>query len=79
MKTHIPIGELKTHCYKIFDQAQKDNQKLVITKRGTPIVEIIPIGTQVIKKSLFGMMCNKAKINGDILAPIENKWEAEND
>ena len=79
MKTHIPIGELKTHCYQILDQAQKDNQKIIITKRNTPIVEIIPIGTQVIKKSLFGMMRNKAKINGDILAPIENKWDAEND
>ena len=79
MEVHIPIGKLKTHCYQIFDQAQKDNQKLIITKRGTPIVEIIPIGTQVIKKSLLGMLSNKAKINGDILAPLETKWEAEND
>ena len=33
MKTHIPIGELKTHCYQILDQAQKNNQKIIITKR----------------------------------------------
>ena len=47
-KTHIPIGELKVHCYHILDRAQKENQKLFITKRGSLITEIIPLGTQII-------------------------------
>ena len=77
--THIPIGELKVDCYHILDQAQEENQKLVFTKIGSPISEIIPLGTQIIKKSVIGMMISKDKINGDILTAIETKWEAEND
>lgn len=79
MEIHIPIGELKTHCYQILNDAQKDNQKLIITKRGTSIAEIIPINTNHHKKSLFGILQSKAKINTDILEPINEKWDVTND
>ena len=79
MDTIIPIGELKVHCYQILDQACKDNKKLTITKRGTTIAEIIPTRTKPEKKSLFGLMKDKARINGDLLEPLDVKWEAENE
>lgn len=78
MQTQIPIGELKTHCYQILEQIQRDNQKLVITKRGTPIAEVTSLQPNAPKKSLIGMLQSKAKINGDLLAPLNEQWEAEN-
>jgi prevent-host-death family protein len=75
MQTLIPIEELKTHCYKILDNAMDNN--LIVTKRGKPIATIIPIKEKLPKKLLFGAMKNIAKINGDILNPIEIEWDAQ--
>jgi prevent-host-death family protein len=79
METIVPIGELKVHCYKILEQARKDNKKLIITKRGNPIAEIIPTPIKPEKRSLLGSLQDKAKINGDLLEPIDVRWEAEDE
>jgi prevent-host-death family protein len=77
MQTLIPIEELKTHCYKILDNAMDTDNNLIVTKRGKPIATIIPIKEKLPKKLLFGAMKNIAKINGDILNPIEIEWDAQ--
>lgn len=79
MEIQVPIGELKVHCYQILDNAQKEEQTLIITKRGTPIAEIHPYSPKGKKHSLFGMLQGKAKINGDLLKPMDIAWEAESD
>lgn len=79
MEIQVPIGKLKTHCYQILDQAQKSNNKLIITKRGNPIAEIIPTHSKAVKKSFIGALQDKAKINGDIMESLNVKWDAENE
>jgi antitoxin (DNA-binding transcriptional repressor) of toxin-antitoxin stability system len=79
MEVQVPIGKLKTHCYQILEQAQKNNNKLIITKRGNPIAEIIPTNPKVVKKSFIGTMQDKAKINSDIMEPLNISWNAENE
>lgn len=73
-----PIGELKTHCYNILDQAQKSNNRIIITRRGKVIAKITPVQPDA-KESILGNMVGRAKITGDIIDPIEAKWEVEND
>jgi prevent-host-death family protein len=79
MKDTIPIGEFKTHCYKLLDQSQKEQKQLTITKRGKAIAQIIPLNENTKKISLFGMMKNIGSINGDIIKPINVDWEAQNE
>ena len=79
METLVPIGELKTHCYQILDNAIQTDNNLVITKRGKAIATIIPIREKLPKKLFFGAMTDVAKINGDILDAIEIQWDAKND
>ncbi len=79
MYIEVPIGQLKIHCYKILEEAQKSNNKLIITKRGKPIAEIIPEYTGAVKKSFFGALQSKAKINGDIMMPLNIDWDAESE
>ena len=76
METQISIGNFKTHCYSVLNQMQKSNNKLIITKSGAPIAEIIPINIKP-KKPIMGMLQGKAKIVGDIISPIDVKWDAE--
>ena len=79
MKTEVPIGELKTHCYQILDNAIQQDNKLIITKRGKAIATITPIKDKFPKRPFFGIMKDMAKINGDILSTLDAKWDVEND
>jgi prevent-host-death family protein len=76
MDTNIPIGEFKTHLYQLLDEAQKNNNQLIITRRGSAIAKIIPINIAT-KNSMLGMMSKKAEIKGDIINSLDVKWDAE--
>jgi antitoxin (DNA-binding transcriptional repressor) of toxin-antitoxin stability system len=47
----------------------------VITKHGAPIAKLIPIEERVV--NLYGALKGTVKIKGDIIAPIEEKWDVE--
>ena len=75
MEINIPVGEFKTHCYKMLDDAQKNNNQLIITKRGSAIAKITPLNKET-KKSLIGILKGKAEVKGDIIESLEVKWDA---
>lgn len=58
------------HCFQILKEARKSNNRLIITKRGKPIAEIIPEYSGVVTDLFFGALQGKAKINSDIMAPL---------
>jgi len=79
MKEEIPIGQFKTHCYKILEQSQKDHKSFIITKRGKSIARIIPLDSSSTKHSIFGIMKESASVNGDIVESLNLQWNAENE
>jgi prevent-host-death family protein len=74
MDTTIPISEFKAHCLEIIKKLQADRRPIIITKRSKPIAKVLPLDNQ--KVSLLGMLKGKAEIKGDIIAPINEKWDA---
>lgn len=81
MENIIPIGEFKTHCYQILEQANIENKHLTITKRGHPFAHVIPIIREEdkVNRSILGSFKGRAEINGDIMAPLNTSWNAENE
>ncbi len=75
MKTTLPIGELKTHCYKILEQAQKNNQSLLITKRGRVIAKIFPVNENDCE-SILGIMQGQAQLKIERVYP-GLEWETQ--
>ena len=69
MKT-ISATKFKARCLAIIDEVHAKRQAVVITKRGKPVAELIPIGKE--KDDIFGFMKGKGKIEvkGDIVSPI---------
>ncbi len=77
MKTStIPAGEFKAKCLKLLDEVAEKRQTLVITKRGKPVAEVIPMPALPKKGSLFGSMRGSGIITGDIISPLDVEWEA---
>jgi len=76
MQKQIPVGEFKTHCYKLLEQSNKENNSFTITKRGKAIAQVIPINENINTPSIFGIMRNTASINGDIMKSVDIDWDA---
>ena len=66
MKTILPAGEFKTRCLKLIDEVAQMREPLVITKRGKPVAEVIPIPSH---GDFVGSMCSSAIWEGDIISP----------
>jgi prevent-host-death family protein len=69
----MPAGAFKAHCLTVMKDVQATGEPVIITKRGTPVVKVVPVAAQ--KNSLFGFMAGKVKIVGDIESPIPVEWE----
>jgi prevent-host-death family protein len=66
--------KFKSQCLAVIDEVQKTGQPLVITKRGKPVVRLVPEGNDV--DEIFDSLRGKAKIVGDIINTIPlSDWE----
>lgn len=71
MKT-VRISEFKAKCLKMISNVHKTKVSLVITKRGQPVAELVPYE----KKNRIADLRGGVKRYGDILSPIDEKWNA---
>lgn len=57
----------KARCLSVMDDVRATGEPVVITKRGTPVVKVVPVDSD--RSDLFGFMTGEFKIVGDIEAP----------
>lgn len=73
----ISAAEFKAKCLKLMDKVEHERTQLVITKRGRPIAKLVPYDDS--PPSVFGYMAGTGTICGDIISPLNLKWNAESD
>ena len=77
-KTHetrtVTASEFKARCLQLMEEVNDTGQEIVITKRGKPVSRLVPYRQR--PASLIGLMKGQIKILGDIIEPIDVKWEA---
>ena len=71
---HIPAGAFKARCLAVMKKVQATGEPIIVTKRGTPVVKVVPAQSE--KTDIFGFMMGKVKIVDDIESPIPVKWES---
>src|SRR5262249_31662843 len=71
-KRTIPAGQFKAECLRLIDQVADTREPLVVTKRGRPVVEVVPIRIRE-SKSLRGSVT----VQGDIVGPILDSWDVD--
>ncbi len=77
-KKQIPAGEFKAKCLYLMEVVKTQKTPIIITKRGIPIAQLTPIEEKHPPK-IFGYLKDSITIEGDIISPIEENWEAENE
>ncbi len=71
----IKASEFKAKCLKLMDEVQRYQHRVVITKKGKPVAELVPHRGKR-RKSPFGLHKDKIEITGDIISPIDVEWDA---
>jgi len=72
----IPAGEFKARCLQLMDEVKETGRELVITKRGRPVAKLVPVAESA-ALDVFGCMRGTVTVVGDIVAPLEEQWEAD--
>ena len=69
----MAAGIFKARCLAVMKQVQATGEPVVVTKRGAPIVKVVPVRDE--NDDIFGFLKDEAKIVGDVESPIPVEWE----
>lgn len=64
----MAAGAFKAKCLAVMDEVRTKRVPVVITKRGKPVVKIVPAETT--GDDIFGFFKGKGKIRGNIVKPV---------
>lgn len=71
----VKAGEFKAKCLHLMDIVKETNESITITKRGIPVAKLVP-PEEVEQKTLFGRLGGCVTFEKDIIAPINETWNA---
>jgi prevent-host-death family protein len=75
MTEKVAAGVFKAKCLRLLDEVQQTGKEIVVTKRGKPVARLVPAEDEL--PGWFGRMRGSGVILGDIIAPIDEVWDAE--
>ncbi len=75
-KSVIPAGQFKAQCLQLMDLVQEKHVSITITKHGKPVARLVAIEEDT-PQSFFGCLKGTVVVKGDIVAPVDESWEAD--
>jgi len=68
----LSASQFKATCLSVLEKVSREKRKFLITKRGKPIAELVPVENQ--KKQV--PLKDTVTFVGDIVSPVaEEEWE----
>ena len=64
----MQASAFKTRCLSVIDDVQATGEPVIVTKRGKPVVKVIPAEPE--KGDILGFMAGEFDIVGDIESPV---------
>jgi prevent-host-death family protein len=74
--TEIGAAEFKARCLRVMDRVSRTRQEVVVTKRGVPLVKVVPLPPA--RPFKLGALAGEVEIVGDITRSsyTDAEWEA---
>lgn len=74
----INAVQFRANCFKIIDQIQQNKDEVIITKRGKPVVKMVPILPDK-KDPMIGALTGFGRTVADLTEPTaeSNEWELD--
>ncbi len=71
---YVAASEFKAKCLALLDEVAETGMSLIVTKRGKPVVQLLPLDDSE-PPDLLGSV--RYEHENDLLAPIDDPWEAD--
>ena len=71
-KRTIPAGKFKAECLALLDRVAKTGEPHIVTKRGRPVAEIVPVRARRARP-----LRGSVTVRGDIVGPILGAWDVD--
>lgn len=71
-KRLMAAGVFKAECLAVLDRVAATGESVVVTKRGRPVAEVVPIRPKTVRP-----LRGSVKTHGDLIRPILGAWDLE--
>ena len=71
----IAVSKFKATCLSLLERVKNTREPILITKKGVPIAQVVPLPEPEKPMSWFGRMKGTCTICGEIVSPTEGRWE----
>ena len=69
----IAVSRFKAECLALLQEVAETGEELVVTKRGTPIARVVPVGEPpTLRGSVTYLVPDE-----ELIAPVDEVWDAE--
>ncbi|MFW6052120.1 MAG: type II toxin-antitoxin system Phd/YefM family antitoxin [Myxococcota bacterium] len=71
----VKASDFKARCLELMDRVARTGRSIVVTKRGKPVAQLSPLPAR--GGPLLGAHRGDVEVLGDIVAPVDVAWEAD--
>ena len=72
----IAAGKFKAQCLQLMDLVYDTHQRVVITKHGRPVAQLVAVEQQK-PRPVFGRLRGRIESIADVIAPLPAVWPGE--
>ena len=73
----VSASDLKNSWHEYLERVSQSRQEVVVTRYGRPIVKLSPYDGSGDGTGLFGSLAGSVTVHGDIVAPVDESWDAD--
>ena len=74
----VSAAEFKARCLKLMDRVRESGVEYVITKHGTPVAKLVPVGDRA-RRPLFGSMKGTLLAYDRPFDPVDGDYDIARD
>jgi prevent-host-death family protein len=68
----MAAGLFKAQCLAVMDQVRAKREGVIITKRGRPVVKLVPPDEET--DEIYHFLRGKGSVTGDVVSPAIDDW-----
>jgi len=76
-RVEVSASEVKNAWHEYLDRVSRGREEVVVTRYGKPMMRMVPMEETKETPGYFGCLAGTVTVHGDIIAPIEDVWDAE--
>ncbi len=73
----ISASDFKNRWHEYLDEVVQARREVIVTRYGRPVARLVPYEDAESSPGIFGCLAGTVTIQGDIVAPSGESWDAD--